>query len=137
MDQKEKITPQSILKSKKIGRKISMLTAYDFAMASIFDEAGIEILLVGDSLGNVMLGYKDTIPVTLEEIIVHLIGVSKGATKALVVADLPFGSYQISTEKAVESAILLSKNGAEAVKLEGGEYPEAIKEIIKAVTNCL
>lgn len=132
MVKKEKVTSNYIrsLKAKKV--KISMLTAYDAAIASILDEAGIDIVLVGDSLGNVMLGYKNTIPVTMTEMIIHTQAVSRGVEKALVVADLPFGSYQDCDEHAVSSAIDLIKAGAQAVKLEGADNLSAIEKIIKA-----
>ena len=132
MDKKEKITVNSLLSFKQSRRKISMLTAYDFAMASIFDEAGIDVLLVGDSLGNVMLGYKDTIPVTMQEMIIHTQAVSRGVKRSLVVSDMPFGSFQKSEKESVSNAIDLIKSGAGAVKVEGAEYLESIKKIIKA-----
>ena len=113
-------------------RKIVMLTAYDFPFARILDEAGVDIVLVGDSLGNVALGYKNTLPVTMEEMIVHTRAVARGVKRALIVADMPFGSYQESDEKAVANAIKLVKAGAEAVKIEGAGYISAIKKIIKA-----
>src|SRR3989344_2205769 len=113
-------------------RKIVMLTAYDFPFARILDEAGVDIVLVGDSLGNVALCYKNTLPVTMEEMIVHTRAVARGVKRALIVADMPFGSYQESDEKAVATAIKLVKAGAEAVKIEGAGYISAIKKIIKA-----
>src|SRR3989338_1743963 len=121
------------VRSSELGnRKIVMLTAYDFPFARILDEAGVDILLVGDSLGNVALGYKNTLPVTMEEMIVHTRAVARGVKRALIVADMPFGSYQESDEKAVANAIKLVKAGAEAVKIEGAGYLSAIKKIIKA-----
>ncbi len=109
-----------------------MLTAYDFPFAKILDEAGVDIVLVGDSLGNVALGYRNTLPVTMEEMVVHTRAVARAVKRALVVADMPFGSFQESDEKAVANAIKLVKAGAEAVKIEGAEYLSAVKKIIKA-----
>ena len=107
---------------KSRGEKITMLTAYDCAFARIFDEAGIDVLLVGDSLGDVVQGNDTTLPVTLDEMIYHTRLVSRAARTALVVGDMPFGSYQVSVERAVEAAVrLLKEGGAQAVKLEGGE----------------
>ena len=115
---------QSVLTFKKMkedGKKISMLTAYDYSTAKLMDEVGIHGILVGDSLGNVMLGYEDTIPVTMQNMITFGSAVSRGAKDALVVIDLPFMSYQISTAQALENAGRLMKEaGADAVKLEGG-----------------
>jgi 3-methyl-2-oxobutanoate hydroxymethyltransferase len=109
-----------------------MLTAYDFPIAKILDEAGVDIVLVGDSLGNVALGYKNTLPVTMEEMVIHTRAVARAVKRALVVADMPFGSFQESDDKAVANAIKLVKAGAEAVKLEGVQYISAVKKIIKA-----
>jgi 3-methyl-2-oxobutanoate hydroxymethyltransferase len=114
------------------GRKISALTAYDYQIARILDEAGVDIILVGDSLGNVMLGYQNTIPVTMTEMIIHTQAVARAVKKALLVADMPFGSFQKDKKQAVSNAIDLVKAGAEAVKIEGIEYLEAIKDIVKA-----
>lgn len=111
-----------MIRKKKLREKITSLTAYDATMARILDRAGIDILLVGDSLGTVILGYPSTIPVTLEAMIHHTRAVSKGASRALVVADLPFLTYQVSMEDAVRNAgRLIQEGGAAAVKLEGGE----------------
>lgn len=128
---------QSVLTFKKMkedGKKISMLTAYDYSTAKLMDEAGIHGILVGDSLGNVMLGYEDTIPVTMQDMITFGSAVSRGAKNALVVIDLPFMSYQISTAQALENAGRLMKEaGADAVKLEGGaSVCPQIKAIIDA-----
>jgi 3-methyl-2-oxobutanoate hydroxymethyltransferase len=128
----EKITIQKIRNQKPECRKVVMLTAYDYPFAKILDEAGVDIVLVGDSLGNVALGYKNTLPVTMDEMIIHTQAVARGVKRALLVADLPFGSYQASDEAAVANAIKLVKAGAEAVKLEGAGYLSAIKKIIKA-----
>lgn len=127
---------QSVLTFKKMkedGKKISMLTAYDYSMAKLMDEAGIHGILVGDSLGNVMLGYEDTIPVTMQDMITFGSAVSRGAKNALVVIDLPFMSYQISTAQALENAGRLMKEaGADAVKLEGGA---SVCPQIKVITD--
>ena len=127
---------QSVLTFKKMkedGKKISMLTAYDYSTAKLMDEAGIHGILVGDSLGNVMLGYEDTIPVTMQDMITFGSAVSRGAKNALVVIDLPFMSYQISTAQALENAgRLMKKAGADAVKLEGGA---SVCPQIKAITD--
>jgi 3-methyl-2-oxobutanoate hydroxymethyltransferase len=128
----EKITVNKIKGMGCEGRGIVVLTAYDHPFAQILDEAGVDIVLVGDSLGNVALGYKNTLPVTMEEMIVCTRAVARGVDRALLVADLPFGSYQENDEKAVANAIKLVKAGAEAVKLEGTGYLSAIKKIIKA-----
>ena len=127
---------QSVLTFKKMkedGKKISMLTAYDYSTAKLMDEAGIHGILVGDSLGNVMLGYEDTIPVTMQDMITFGSAVSRGAKNALVVIDLPFMSYQISTAQALENAGRLMKEaGADVVKLEGGA---SVCPQIKAITD--
>jgi len=132
MDQKEKITANKLILYKKNKQKISMLTAYDYTFAKIFDESLVDVILVGDSLGNVILGYKNTIPVTLFEMIVHVQAVSRGVSRALIVSDMPFGSFQRGQKEAVSSAIDLVKSGANAVKVEGAEYLDAIKSIIKS-----
>ncbi|MGC8820063.1 MAG: 3-methyl-2-oxobutanoate hydroxymethyltransferase [Fervidobacterium sp.] len=112
---------------------ITMITAYDYITAKIASEAGIEIILVGDSLGNVILGYDNTIPVNMEDMILHIKAVRRGAPDAFIVGDMPFLSYEVSVEKAVENAGLLLKAGANAVKLEGGkQYSETIKKIVDA-----
>ncbi len=117
---------------KRRGEKISMLTAYDYTFACIFDTAGIDILLVGDSLGNVVQGQDTTLPVTLDEIIYHTRLVSRGVRRSLLIADLPFGSYQISNSMAVESAVrCVKEGGAHGVKLEGGTaVADAIRRIV-------
>jgi len=128
----EKVTTHQIQNSKLKAQKLVMLTAYDYPFAEILDEAGVDIVLVGDSLGNVALGYRNTLPVSMEEMIVHTRAVSRAVKHALVVADMPFGSFQESDEKAIANAVKLVKAGAEAVKIEGAEYLSAIKRIIKA-----
>lgn len=115
-----RVTVPDLLAMKRDGRRITMITAYDATFAGIVDEAGIDIILVGDSVGTVVQGVSTTLPVTLEEMIYHVKLVTRAQPKALVVADLPFGSYQVSSEQAVGSAIQLIKAGAGAVKLEGG-----------------
>ena len=129
-----RVTVPSLRARKRRAERISMLTAYDFAFASLFDQAGIDVLLVGDSLGNVVQGHATTLPVTLDEMIYHTRLVARGARRALVVADLPFGSYQISPEEALRSAVRCVKEaGAHAVKLEGGrKMAETIARIAAA-----
>lgn len=129
-----KNTTTSILQMKNSGHKISMLTAYDYTTARLLDEAGVNTILVGDSLGNVILGYEDTISVTVEDMIHHSAAVARGAKNALVVTDLPFMSYQTSVYDAVVNAGRLMKEGrAGAVKLEGGkEVCPQIKAIVSA-----
>ena len=126
-----KKTAPAIRAMKAKGERIVCLTAYDFPSASIADAAGVDLVLVGDSLGNVVLGYENTVPVTLEEMAHHTRAARRGVRDALFVADLPFGSYQASVAQAVESAVVLMKAGAEAVKLEG-PYTDAIRAIVKA-----
>jgi 3-methyl-2-oxobutanoate hydroxymethyltransferase len=116
-----RITPDQIKQMKARGERIPMLTAYDNAFARLFDAAGVPILLVGDSMGNNVLGYESTIPVTVDEIIHHTKAVVRGTTRALVVADMPFGSFQVSTEETMRNAVRIMKEaGPQAVKLEGG-----------------
>ena len=118
----QRITVPSLARRKQRGERISMLTAYDFSFARIFDSAGIDVLLVGDSLGNVVQGQPTTLPVTLDDVVYHTRLVARGARRSLVVADLPFGSYQVSAEEAVRAAVrCLKDGGAHAVKLEGGQ----------------
>lgn len=128
------VTTAMIRERKTQGEAISMLTAYDYSFACILDEAGVDMLLVGDSLGNVMLGYSTTLPVTMEDMLHHTKAVCRGVKRALVVADLPFMSYQVSTEEAVKNAgRFLKEGGAKAVKLEGGqEIAETVRSIVKA-----
>ncbi|MCD8215346.1 MAG: 3-methyl-2-oxobutanoate hydroxymethyltransferase [Clostridiales bacterium] len=128
-----KITTDYFRKAKEKGEKITMLTAYDYTTASLVDEAGIESILVGDSLGNTMLGYDSTIPVTMEDMIHHTKAVSRGAKNALVIADMPFMSYHVSVEQScINAGRLIKEGGAAAVKLEGGrEFAETIKAIVR------
>lgn len=132
MDKEKKVTVGEIQSKKSKIQKISMLTAYDYPIAKLLDESGIDIVLVGDSLGNVMLGYRNTLPVTMTEMIVHTQAVSRAVKRAMIVADMPFGSYQSDPRLAVSNAVDLIKAGAEAVKVEGAEYLETIKRILKA-----
>lgn len=128
-----KKTVSTFQKAKEEGRKLTMLTAYDYSTAKLMDEAGIDAILVGDSLGNVMLGYEDTISVTMEDMIHHGAAVARGAKEALVVIDMPFMSYQVSVEDAVRNAGRLMKEGrANAVKLEGGA---SVCPQIRAITE--
>lgn len=130
----KRITTSTIREMKQRGEKISMLTAYDYSMAKALDEGGIEILLVGDSAANVFAGYETTLPITLDNMIYHTAAVSRAANRAMVLADLPFGEYQGSTEKAYESAVrMMKESGAHALKLEGGiEIIDNIKKIVNA-----
>ncbi len=128
-----RVTVPSLGRRKKQGEKITMLTAYDFTFASIFDAAEIDVLLVGDSLGNVVQGLDTTLPVTLDEVVYHSRMVARAARRALVIGDMPFGSYQISAEEAVRNAFRLVKDGgSHAVKLEGGQSVAATIERIVA-----
>ena len=128
-----KSTILTLKKQKEEGNKITMLTAYDYSVAKLIDAAGIDIILVGDSLGMAMLGYEDTLPVTMEDMIHHTACVSRGAKDAFVIADMPFMSYQTSVYDAVYNAGRLIKEGhAQAIKLEGGA---SVCEQIKAITK--
>ena len=130
----KKITTHTLQRMKAAGEKISMLTAYDFSFARIFDAAGIDIILVGDSASNVMAGHTTTLPITLDQMIYHASSVVRAAERALVVVDLPFGSYQSDSKEALRSAIrVMKESGGHAVKLEGGkEIKESIKKILQA-----
>ena len=133
MDRK-KITPVDIQEMKRAGRKITMLTAYDYPMALLEDRAGIEIILVGDSVGMVVLGYENTIPVTMDEMIHHTKAVSRGARSALIIGDMPFMSYNTSEREAITNAgRFMKEGGADAVKLEGGaSVADIVRAIVKA-----
>lgn len=130
----KKITVKTFLEMKRNGDKIAMLTAYDFTTAQLIDEAGIDSILVGDSASNVMLGHDSTLPITMDEMIVFARGVARGCHHALVVCDMPFGSYQVSAEEAVRNAVrLVQETGVDAVKLEGGEsVAPTIRRIVDA-----
>ena len=119
---------------KENGEKISMLTSYDFTSAGIVDKAGIDVILVGDSASNIMAGHEKTLPITLDQMIYHASSVIRGVERALVVVDLPFGTYQSDSQAALESAIrIMKESGSHAVKLEGGkQIKDSIKRIIKA-----
>jgi len=129
-----KITTHTLQEMKRHGEKITMLTAYDFSMARIIDDAGIDVILVGDSASNVMAGHETTLPITLEQMIYHAGSVVRAVKRALVVVDLPFGSYQGNSKEALNSAIRIMKEaGAHAVKMEGGkEVCESISRILSA-----
>ncbi len=130
----KRITSETLRKMKFQGEKISMLTAYDFTMATLVDQAGTEVILVGDSAANVMAGHETTLPITLDQMIYHAQCVVRGAKRALVVVDLPFGTYQSDPQKALESAVrIMKESGAHAIKLEGGkEIEESIRRIVNA-----
>lgn len=130
----KRITTHVLQAMKARGEKIAMLTAYDYSMARILDEAGTDILLVGDSASNVMAGHETTLPITLDQMIYHAASVVRAVKRALVVVDLPFGSYQGNSKIALESTIRIMKEaGAHAVKLEGGEeISESVKRILSA-----
>ena len=130
----KRITTHSVQEMKMNGEKISMLTAYDFTLAKIVDAAGIDIILVGDSASNVMAGHETTLPITLDEMIYHASSVVRAVDRALVVVDLPFGSYQGDTKNALQSSVkIMKKTGGHAVKLEGGiEVIDSVKRILTA-----
>jgi len=133
-DDRPKITTQTVVEMKESGEKISMLTAYDFTMATIIDQAGVDVILVGDSASNVMAGYETTVPMTLDHMIYHTACVVRGVDRALVIADMPFMSYQVTAKEALISAGRLMKEaGTHAVKLEGGSIiAGTIKKIVDA-----
>jgi 3-methyl-2-oxobutanoate hydroxymethyltransferase len=130
----KRVTTKTLQEMKNNGEKISMLTAYDFSMAQMVDEAGIDVILVGDSASNVMAGHETTLPITLDQMIYHASSVIRGTSRALVVVDLPFGSYQGNSKEALTSAIrVMKETGAHAIKLEGGEeVVESVKRILSA-----
>jgi 3-methyl-2-oxobutanoate hydroxymethyltransferase len=133
-DKPKRVTTHVLQEMKVRGEKISMLTAYDFSMAKIIDRAGIDVILVGDSASNVMAGHETTIPITLDEMIYHAASVVRAVDRALVVVDMPFGSYQGNSKEALNSAIrIMKETGASAVKLEGGqEIQESVIRILSA-----
>ena len=133
-EDQRKVTTRRLAEMKQRGEKIAMLTAYDFSMAKLIDEAGMDVILVGDSASNVMAGNITTLPITLDQMIYHAKSVVKGTQRALVVVDLPFGSYQGNSKEALASAIRIMKEShAEAVKMEGGnEIRESIERILCA-----
>ncbi|MCC5916003.1 MAG: 3-methyl-2-oxobutanoate hydroxymethyltransferase [Cryomorphaceae bacterium] len=130
----KRMTTHSMQEMKRKGVKISMLTAYDYTMAKMVDAAGVDVILVGDSASNVMAGHETTLPITLDQMIYHASSVVRAAERALVVVDLPFGSYQGDSKQALNSAIrIMKESGAHAVKLEGGvEILESIRRILTA-----
>lgn len=130
----KRVTTHVLQEMKQRGEKISMLTAYDYTMAKIIDHAGIDIILVGDSASNVMAGHETTLPITLNEMIYHASSVVRAAHRALIVVDLPFGSYQGNSKEALNSAIkIMKESGAHSVKLEGGkEIKESVERILSA-----
>lgn len=130
----KKVTTNTVQEMKRRGEKISMLTAYDYTMAKMVDAAGIDIILVGDSASNVMAGHETTLPITLDQMIYHASSVVRAVNRALVVVDLPFGSYQGDSKQALNSAIrIMKESGAHAVKLEGGEEViDSIRRILSA-----
>ncbi len=132
--QAKRITTQVLHEMKQNGEKIAMLTAYDYTMATVVDQAGVDIILVGDSASNVMAGHETTLPITLDHMIYHAQSVVRAAKRALVVVDLPFGTYQGNSKEALNSAIrIMKESGAHAVKLEGGrEVKESIERILTA-----
>jgi 3-methyl-2-oxobutanoate hydroxymethyltransferase len=130
----KKVTTHQLQEMKRRGEKISMLTAYDYTMAKIIDHAGIDVILVGDSASNVMAGHETTLPITLDQMIYHASSVVRAVDRALVVVDLPFGSYQGNSKEALTSAIkIMKESGAHAVKMEGGrEIKDSIERILSA-----
>ncbi|ULQ57853.1 3-methyl-2-oxobutanoate hydroxymethyltransferase [Flavihumibacter rivuli] len=130
----KKVTTNTLQKMKLAGEKISMLTAYDYSFARLFDEAGIDVILVGDSASNVMAGHDTTVPITLDHMIYHAQCVVRGIDRCLVVVDLPFGSYQSNSDIALASAIrIMKETGGHSIKLEGGEeVVESIRRIVSA-----
>lgn len=134
VDNQRKVTTARLIEMKRRGEKIAMLTAYDFSMATLLDQAGIDVLLVGDSASNVMVGNATTLPMTLDQMIYHAQSVTNGVRRALVVCDMPFGTYQGNPLEALASAIRIMKEShAEAVKIEGGsEIRESIEKILSA-----
>ncbi|MFK7749054.1 MAG: 3-methyl-2-oxobutanoate hydroxymethyltransferase [Kordia sp.] len=132
--QYKRVTVKSLVEMKSNGEKISMLTAYDYTMAKIVDGAGIDVILVGDSASNVMAGHETTLPITLDQMIYHASSVVRAIDRALVVVDLPFGTYQSDPKEALRSAIrIMKESGGHSVKVEGGkEIKESIKRILNA-----
>lgn len=130
----KKVTTHTLQRMKATGEKISMITAYDYSFARIFDAAGIDVILVGDSASNVMAGHETTLPITLDQMIYHASSVVRGVNRAFVVVDLPFGSYQSNSKEALASAIrIMKETGAHGIKCEGGEeILESVKRILAA-----
>jgi 3-methyl-2-oxobutanoate hydroxymethyltransferase len=134
VSKRRKVTTARLAEMKARGEKIAMLTAYDFSFASILDGAGIDVVLVGDSAANVIHGYETTVPITLDQMIDHAAAVVRGVQRALVVVDMPFGSYQGNSRLALESAVrIMKESGAHCVKMEGGEFiVDSVKRILSA-----
>lgn len=130
----KRVTVKSLIEMKRNGERISMLTSYDFSMAKIVDDANVDVILVGDSASNVMAGHETTLPITLDQMIYHASSVIRAVKRALVVVDIPFGSYQSDPKEALRSAIrIMKESGAHAVKVEGGmEIKESVKRILNA-----
>ncbi|PQJ14906.1 3-methyl-2-oxobutanoate hydroxymethyltransferase [Aureicoccus marinus] len=130
----KRVTVKSLIEMKQTGEKISMLTAYDYSMAKIVDAAQVDVILVGDSASNVIAGHETTLPITLDQMIYHASSVVRAAKRALVVVDIPFGSYQSDSKEALRSAIrIMKESGGHAVKVEGGEeIKDSVKRIIQA-----
>src|SRR6186713_1648527 len=130
----KRITTHQLQEMKNRGEKIAMLTAYDYTMAKIIDSSGIDVVLVGDSASNVMAGHETTLPITLDQMIYHAGSVVRAVSRALVVVDLPFGSYQANSKEALISSIrIMKESGAHAVKMEGGrEIRESVERILSA-----
>ncbi|MFZ4630565.1 MAG: 3-methyl-2-oxobutanoate hydroxymethyltransferase [Bacteroidia bacterium] len=129
----KRVTTHTLAEMKEAGEKIAMLTAYDFTMARILDRSGVDVLLVGDSASNVMAGHETTLPITLDQMIYHASSVVRAVQRALVVVDLPFGSYQGNSKEALQSTIRIMKEaGAHAVKLEGGR--EVVESVVRILT---
>ncbi len=133
-DEKKKVTAQMFAEMKSRGEKISMLTAYDYTMATLLDQAGVDAILVGDSASNVMAGHMTTLPITVDEMIMYARSVARAVKHALVICDMPFGSYQVSATEAVANAVrIMKETGCDAVKLEGGSFViDAVRGIINA-----
>jgi 3-methyl-2-oxobutanoate hydroxymethyltransferase len=134
VSKRRKVTTARLAEMKARGEKIAMLTAYDFSFARILDSAGIDVVLVGDSAANVVHGFETTVPITLDQMISHAASVVRGVQRALVVVDMPFGSYQGNSRLALESAVrIMKESGAHCVKMEGGEFIiESVKRILSA-----
>ena len=134
VDIPKKVTTATVARMKQAGEKIAMITAYDYTMASLVDASGMDLILVGDSAANVMAGYPTTLPITLDQMIYHAKCVTAGVSRAMVIVDLPFGSYQGDSLRALESAVrVLKESGAAAVKIEGGrEIRESVERILSA-----
>ncbi len=130
----EKVTTRTVVDMKEKGEKISMLTAYDYTMARLVDSGGVDVILVGDSAGNVMAGYETTLPMNMDQMMYHTSCVVRGVERALVVADLPFMSYQVTTKEAlINAGKMMKETGAHAVKLEGGKpVVDTVKQIVNA-----